>query len=421
MRLLLALPSIIAALLLAACGSPIVGAECRDGFTNCDGECVDLSSDPDHCGSCEDGCGAFTCEDSECTEEPRPDGGDGDGDGGGDGDGDGDGGTSGRDGGITPIGTGNPFLPDSGIMFPDPGVGNGCPIGTVRCGERCVDFDTDVNACGGCGMQCADDQFCSMGMCVDFCEAPLELCLGGCVDYQTNPFHCGSCGNVCASGICAEARCADAVIGHVVVIGHDYRARGFIATQRLAYNALDRAQGAPIKALMFEGEASGVLINGLRNAINSGVASQGRTWQETTVIPEELTSQLFRANILLIPAQNNATNEQLLELGVEWGRALTQFVARGGVIALFDGPSPMNTGTHQLLGPSGLFVAEGRRTISSGQLTVVDRTNVIAEGVGRTYQVTRDTVSFTDVATPGTVVVEAPNGDPVVIHQVIQP
>jgi hypothetical protein len=53
-------------LLLAACGSPIVGAKCRPGFASCDGVCVDVSSDAEHCGSCGNDCGSLACNDGLC-------------------------------------------------------------------------------------------------------------------------------------------------------------------------------------------------------------------------------------------------------------------------------------------------------------------------------------------------------------------
>ena len=134
---------------------------------------------------------------------------------------DGGGGTGGRDSGITPIGTGNPFLPDGGLMFPDPEVDNSCSIGTLRCGGACSDPNTSRDHCGGCNMPCADDQFCALGMCVDFARTAGAV-PEACVDYETNPGSCCGCGNRCARGICEAGTCAEPVRA-IVVIGHDYR------------------------------------------------------------------------------------------------------------------------------------------------------------------------------------------------------
>jgi hypothetical protein len=52
-------------LLLAtsACGE---SDECAEGQTACDGVCVDLSSDDEHCGGCGISCGSGTCTDGAC-------------------------------------------------------------------------------------------------------------------------------------------------------------------------------------------------------------------------------------------------------------------------------------------------------------------------------------------------------------------
>jgi hypothetical protein len=42
--------------------------ECPDGFTPCSGRCVDITSDPDHCGTCGRTCPTGICEESTCRE-----------------------------------------------------------------------------------------------------------------------------------------------------------------------------------------------------------------------------------------------------------------------------------------------------------------------------------------------------------------
>jgi hypothetical protein len=411
----------LSALLLAACGSPIVGAECRDGFTNCDGECVDLSNDPDHCGACEDSCGAFSCEDSECTTKPRPNGdGDGDGDGEGDGDGDGDSGSGGRDAGESPIGTGNPFEPDAGFNFPDPDAG-GCPIGSIVCDGECANTETDHEHCGVCGIPCARDQFCALGVCVDACEDPLDLCGDACVDYRNDPFHCGGCGNACQSGICEAGKCADTVAGQVIVIGHDYRMSDAPMQRRLAVNALFTLGRSPVRALLYGGDSSGVFVSGLRAAIDRGLQGDSRTWVEGTASPNNLTALLLKTDVLLIAPQDKASDARLKRFGQEWSVALIQFIARGGVIVLFDTQTDRNAGTFQLLEPSGLFEADGRMGLMTPVRLNVELPIGVASGGTSTYFGSQGTVSFQNVTSDGFVNVRSPAGDPVVIQRIISP
>ncbi|NOY90375.1 MAG: hypothetical protein GXP55_04125, partial [Deltaproteobacteria bacterium] len=54
-------------LMLAGCGSPLTGSSCASGFTRCADQCVDLSADPAHCGSCESRCtGGDVCGGGSC-------------------------------------------------------------------------------------------------------------------------------------------------------------------------------------------------------------------------------------------------------------------------------------------------------------------------------------------------------------------
>jgi len=60
-----------------------------------------------------------------------------------------------------------------------------CPEGQTRCGERCVNLQTNERHCGSCSNRCRSTQTC---------------CKGRCVNLQTNERHCGSCSNRCPEG-----------------------------------------------------------------------------------------------------------------------------------------------------------------------------------------------------------------------------
>lgn len=135
------------------------GEPCAPGFERCGSECVDVGSDPSHCGACDAGCG--TGEDC---------------------------------------------------------VGGTCACGGAPCapGEECCDgacavLSTDDSHCGFCGRACDPGETCSGGACLcggDRCSAFAMCCDGACVDGLSDPDHCGSCGNrcgpeeTCGSGLC---------------------------------------------------------------------------------------------------------------------------------------------------------------------------------------------------------------------------
>lgn len=91
---------------------------------------------------------------------------------------------------------------------------------TVNGEGICVDTDSDVNNCGGCGNVCGEDSAtefaCSSGACeVQGCEAPYEDCDGnpenGCeADPTSDPKHCGTCANACGVGAeCNDGECEE--------------------------------------------------------------------------------------------------------------------------------------------------------------------------------------------------------------------
>jgi hypothetical protein len=94
------------------------------------------------------------------------------------------------------------------------GVTTCCAVGPLEPGE-CVDTQTDERHCGGCGRACAAGETCLSGRCQGQCRAGLTLCGGTCVDVLTDQDNCGSCGNgcpvgaQCQNGVCVGTRCKD--------------------------------------------------------------------------------------------------------------------------------------------------------------------------------------------------------------------
>jgi len=141
--------------------------ECRLDRTICGSECVDLQSDPDHCGACDSACPSdqvcsfFVCSTSCKTAAETPD-----------------------------------------------------------CDRACVDLFGDDFNCGACGRACPTNQYCEEASCRS-CPAGETYCLEAnnegiekvCVDLDTDANHCGACGNACVStpiaSACVDGMCVD--------------------------------------------------------------------------------------------------------------------------------------------------------------------------------------------------------------------
>ena len=387
------------ALLLVACESPIVGLECREGFSLCGNSCVDLRSDFRNCGQCDKSCGRFVCEEGSCSAEQIRD--------------------AGVDGG--PFDAGKDAGPDddAGAFNPDAGL-PGCSVGYQDCDGVCANPSNDPRHCGSCGNACPDGMFCSSGTCAPECEAALLQCGALCVDAQRDPDHCGDCTKRCTSGICELGSCADAIAGQAVVIGHDFSSAN-TAMQRLLGNAVFLGLGAPVRVLVYTGDADPASSMGVERAIDVVKVETGRDWQRVEAIEALVPLQLSAADVLLIHAQVEASNSTLRKLGEQWGNALAQFVSIGGVIVVVEAPSARNSGTFQVLEPARIFLAGSREEIEPQALTVEAPGLGVAVRVPDRYMSLSHTVHFEGVTSPGTIVVTDRDALPVVIQRVISP
>ncbi|MCH2108572.1 MAG: hypothetical protein MK135_04540 [Polyangiaceae bacterium] len=117
----------------------------------CNATCVDLGSDPAHCGACNQACAPGT----QCRS----------------------------------------------------GVCEGCPSGTSDCLGACINTASDPNNCGACGVTCSLGSECIAGSCSE-CPGGNESCDGACVNLSLDRNHCGSCGNSCGSSeVCSQGTC----------------------------------------------------------------------------------------------------------------------------------------------------------------------------------------------------------------------
>lgn len=147
-----------------ATGEECVGSVCQlgqsasctvQGLTDCNGTCVDLTTDANNCGACGTVCASGEeCIDSACSTMASP-----------------------------PATT--------------------CDQGLTDCNGVCVDLTTDTSNCGACGVACATGESCSGGACAattDCAAQGLTDCNGVCVDIMTDAANCGACGAVCGTG-----------------------------------------------------------------------------------------------------------------------------------------------------------------------------------------------------------------------------
>lgn len=185
-----------------SCNNPTpTGGVCLDGNTSCfnfSGQtvvcgdtCADLSIDLNHCGSCDHACniGSEVCSQGHCCPVgyvwggtrccPL---------------------TTHEDHGLCCAAG---FYNSNGIC---------CPDRWTNCGGTCVDTDIDLNNCGGCGVRPPTNGVClggvpqcflshnSNGLCCPFGQTN---CGGTCRDLQVDLNNCGACGvHAPAGGVC---------------------------------------------------------------------------------------------------------------------------------------------------------------------------------------------------------------------------
>jgi hypothetical protein len=148
--------------------------------TCCSGTCVDLRTDPAHCGSCPNACPpGRTCCSGVCVDLQN----------------------------------------DPNHCGACPTV---CPPGRTCCSGTCVDLQTDRAHCGSCPNACPTGRTCCSGVCVDLqsdrthCGSCTTVCSTGktccppgrCVNLQTDAAHCGRCDWTCGPlTTCSQGRC----------------------------------------------------------------------------------------------------------------------------------------------------------------------------------------------------------------------
>jgi hypothetical protein len=99
-----------------------------------------------------------------------------------------------------------------------------CAQGDVVCSGACTDLQTDTMNCGACNKPCtATGQTCMAGACACPAAQP-TVCSGACTDTQTDPNNCGTCGKVCPAlqPTCVAGQCLGCGPNDVSYQGHCY-------------------------------------------------------------------------------------------------------------------------------------------------------------------------------------------------------
>jgi hypothetical protein len=168
-------------------------------------------------------------------------------------------------------------------------------------------------------------------------------------DLESDANNCGACGNVCASGLCYTGVCADDRAGHVFVIGHSYKTSN-PALDRVLGNALATASNKNIDVAVYLGGASTAQRSAVSNAVSHSAALVGfRATKTLATNPVAVQGLLPTSDVLVVAPQAQASDDSLDSIASQWQFPIDDFLRRGGVVIVLDGPSALNSGTSRVV------------------------------------------------------------------------
>lgn len=168
-------------------------------------------------------------------------------------------------------------------------------------------------------------------------------------EVEVDPNNCGACGNVCASGLCYAGVCADDRAGNIFVIGHTYKTAN-PALYRVLGNALATAPNKNINVAVYVGGASSLQRSAVSNAVSYGAGSVGyRATKTLATNPVAVQGLLPTSDVLVIGPQAQASDAELDSIKAQWQFPIDDFLRRGGVVIVLDGPSSNNSTTARVV------------------------------------------------------------------------
>jgi len=423
LRLLLLALAAALLLPLACTETGVVGGRCREGFTTCSAHCVDLSTDPDNCGACGKACPAgVKCVSGSCGGAVE---------GGLDGGSDAD--AAPTDSGDANVMQGDGAEPHDGGDAEAGDSGN--PDGSE--GGICSPPYNEPGKCGDCNTKCTGAApICSPAdggyACVPLCTAPLVKCGNQCVDLNSDSKHCGSCNKVCPTGLCQGGKCVGAKAGHIVAACMSYQQNFQTSSQTvLLGNAVFLPFANPMRILAYDQYVQSSVRQRVDQTIGWAAAARGRTYNITSVstvaaVPQKLN--VLDYDVFLVYDQPNAPAGALASAGTAWATTLDSFARAGGVIVVLSGGDGVGE-MPDLLTNSNLVPVSAETDVTNSQLYNRAPTDAIGVNVLTPFIGTRKSCTFTTSVTPDattTFVITdqgptGPVGSPVVVHRTALP
>jgi hypothetical protein len=289
--------------------------------------------------------------------------------------------------------------------------------------------------CGDCDTRCTPLEFCSPvdgGFACVPCDPPLSRCGNTCVNLNTDPLNCGRCGNVCPTRLCQGGVCVGAVAGHIVLMCSNYEQTPADSphTRALA-NAVFLSINNPVRVLTYQQYTLAANKNKVDSLINGAAAGRGRTVQFTAATnPAQVAANLnvLSYDVLLVYDQPNAPAGTLGTIGASWLATLDSFTRAGGIVIVMNsgtGTAEMDT----LIDRADLLPVTGETEINALQVYNRAPGDAIGIGVLSPYLTQRQTCTFTTTARPSadtafvvtTATEDGTPGDPVIVHRNIVP
>lgn len=397
-------------LAIACSDAGIVGGECRSGFVERAGECVESSS---------------------------LDGGAGFGGHAGNGGAAADSGLAGRSGdsgmhGKDASRDAREDVEDGGSETDGGRSDGGASEGGTTDGGGCVPpYDTPAH-CGDCETACPGNApICALMdgeyQCIPMCTDPLVQCGNECVDTNSDPNHCGSCFNACPSGICQAGQCVGATTGHVVVACMSYdKAQPGAAQTTVLGNAVFLPLKNPVRILGYAQYAHKSTQTKLDQSIGWAAQAKGRTYDlvHATSSAEVVADlNVINYDVFVVYDQALAPAGTLAKHGSAWYSTLDSFVKAGGIVFVSSGGQHADMG--ELISNAGLLPVTGFSSITGSTAHNVAPADAIGVNVISPFLALEESCTFTTTEAPSAntiYVVTDSNvpgtGAPVVVHRV---